>query len=82
MIVLKIAAFWLSMVGIGGIAGAVETGTSPVNAVAALILGCIAMAAYVRLDHIKYRRDKGIDRFIGKENRFCHQPKPQNLKDN
>lgn len=82
MVLLKIAAFWMPVAGIGGIVGAIETGTSPVNAVAVFLIGCMVMAVYVKLDSIRYRRDKEIDRFIRKENRFCHRPKPQNLKDN
>ena len=82
MLILKIAAFWLTVIGIGGIVGAIETGTSPVNATVVFLIGCITMAVYVKADSLKYRRDKEIDRFIRKENRFCHRPKPQNLKDN
>lgn len=82
MMILKTAAFCLLMVGIGGIAGAVETGTSPVNATGVFLAGCAAMAAYARLDSVRYRRDRELDHFIRKENRFCHRPKPQNLKDN
>lgn len=82
MIILKIAAFWLPVIGIGGIVGAIETGTSPVNAIVVFLIGCLVMAVYARLDSVRYRRDKEIDRFIRKENRFCHRPKLQNLKDN
>lgn len=82
MIILKIAAFWLPVIGIGGIVGAIETGTSPVNAIVVFLIGCLVMAVYARLDSMRYRRDKEIDRFIRKENRFCHRPKLQNLKDN
>lgn len=64
MIILKIAAFWLPVAGIGGIAGAIETGTSPVNAIAVFLIGCVTMAAYARLDGTRYRRNKEIDRFI------------------
>lgn len=80
MIFLKIAAFWLPVIGIGGIVGAIETGTSPVNAIVVFLIGCLVMAVYVKLDSVRYRRDKEIDRFIRKENRFCHRPKLQNLK--
>lgn len=46
MIILKIAAFWLPVIGIGGIVGAIETGTSPVNATVAFFTGCMAMAVW------------------------------------
>lgn len=82
MIFLKIAAFWLPVIGIGGIVGAIETGTSPVKAIVVFLIGCLVMAVYARLDSVRYRRDKEIDCFIRKENRFCHRPKLQNLKDN
>ena len=82
MLFLKTAAFCLSMIGIGGIVGAIETDTSPVNATVVFLIGCILMAVYAKSDSLKYRRDKEIDHFIRKENRFCHRPKPQNLKDN
>ena len=64
MIILKVAAFWLPVIGIGGIAGAIETGTSPVNATVVFFTGCILMAVYAKADSLKYRRDKEIDRFI------------------
>lgn len=67
MIILKIAAFWLPLIGIGGIVGAIETGTSPVNAAVAFFTGCMAMAVYAKADSLRYRRDKEIDRFIRKE---------------
>ncbi|MBD5473636.1 MAG: hypothetical protein HDR20_12325 [Lachnospiraceae bacterium] len=82
MIFLKIAAFWLPVIGIGSIVGAIETGTSPAKAIVVFLIGCLVMAVYVRLDSMRYRRDKEIDRFIKKENRFCYRPKLQNLKDN
>lgn len=82
MIILKIAAFWLPVAGIGGIIGAIETGTSPMKAIIVFLIGCLVMAVYARLDSVRYRRNKEIDRFIRKENRFCHRPKLQNLKDN
>ena len=82
MILLKIAAFWLPVIGIGGIVGAIETGTSPVKAIVVFLIGCLVMAVYARLDSVRYRRNKEIDRFIRKENRFCHRPKLQNLKAN
>lgn len=80
MIFLKVAAFWLPVAGIGGIIGAIETDTSPVIAVVVFLIGCMAMIVYARLDSVRYRRDKEIDRFIRKENRFCHRGKLQNLK--
>lgn len=64
MLILKIAAFWMPVMGIGGIVGAVETGTSPVNAVITFLAGCILLALYSRLDSIRYRRDKETDRLI------------------
>lgn len=64
MLILKIAAFWMPVMGIGGIAGAVETGTSPVNAVITFLAGCVLLALYSRLDSIRYRRDKETDRLI------------------
>ena len=81
MMILKTAAFCLLMVGIGGIAGAVETGTSPVNATGVFLAGCAAMAAYARLDSVRYRRDRELDRLMGKKIRPCHRRKPQGLKD-
>ncbi len=82
MLVLKTAAFWLPVIGIGGIAGAIETGTSPVNAVAAFLIGCVLMTAYAKLDSVRYRRDRELDRLMGKKIRPCHRRKPQGLKDN
>lgn len=64
MLILKIAAFWMPVMGIGGLIGAIETGTSPVNAVIVLLIGCILFALYYRLDSIRYRRDKEIDRLL------------------
>lgn len=64
MLILKIAAFWMPVMGIGGIVGAVETGTSPVNAVIVFLAGCILLALYSRLDSIRYRRDRETDRLI------------------
>lgn len=64
MFILKIAAFWLPVIGIGAIAGAIETGTSPVNAMIIFLAGCFLLALYSRLDSIRYRKDKKIDRLI------------------
>ena len=64
MIILKIAAFWLPVVGISGIVGAIETGTSPVNAIIVFLTGCIVMSVYAWLNSIRYRHNKEIDRFI------------------
>lgn len=64
MMILKTAAFCLLMVGVGGIAGAIETGTSPVNATVMFFAGCMAMAVYAKADSLRYRRNKEIDRFI------------------
>ncbi len=64
MLILKIAAFWMPVMGIGGIIGAVETGTSPVNAVIVFLAGCILLALYSYLDSIRYRRDRETDRLI------------------
>lgn len=64
MLILKIAAFWMPVMGIGGLVGAIETETSPVNAAIVLLNGCILFALYYRLDSIRYRRDKEIDRLI------------------
>lgn len=58
MIFLKTAAFCLSVIGMGGIAGAIETGTSPVNAAAVFLLGCLAMAVYTKTENISYQKKK------------------------
>lgn len=55
---LKAAAFCLLLIGIGGIAGAVETGTSPVNAVVVFLIGCLAMAAYMKEESISCWKEK------------------------
>lgn len=72
MIILKIAACWLPVIGIGAVIGAIETGTSPVNAVIVFLTGCLMMALYVRLDRIRFRRDKEIDHLI---NGTCRKTK-------
>lgn len=66
MLILKVAAFWLPVIGIGGITGAIETGTSPVNAAIVFLIGCAVMAVYIRLDDVQYRCDKEIKHFIKK----------------
>ncbi|MBD5461482.1 MAG: hypothetical protein HDR24_00245, partial [Lachnospiraceae bacterium] len=43
---------------LSGIAGAIETGTSPMNAVMVFLTGCLVMAAYIR--------QEGWDVIIGK----------------
>lgn len=48
MTILKIFAFCMPLIGLCGIAGAVETGTSPVNASILFLVGCFVMAAYIR----------------------------------
>lgn len=48
--ILKTAAFLLPLIGLGGIAGAAETGTSPVNSVIVFCAGCLVMLLYVKLD--------------------------------
>lgn len=49
MFILKAAAFWTLVTGIGGIAGAIETGTSPVRAAASFLTGCLLTALYGKL---------------------------------
>ena len=58
MIIHKTLAFVLPVTGLSGIAGAIETGTSPVNAVVVFAVGCLVMAAYIR--------QEGWDVIIGK----------------
>lgn len=70
MAILKAAAFLLTLTGIGGIVGAVETGTSPVNAVVVFMAGCIAMAAYIKAEGIPYREKK----IYGKEGAEMQSP--------
>lgn len=43
MRVINIIAYTSTVIGIGGIAGAIERGTSPLAAVVCLGVGCIAM---------------------------------------
>lgn len=50
MLILKTAAFLLPLIGLGGIAGAVETGTSPVNSLIVFCAGCLVMLLYIKLD--------------------------------
>ena len=69
MLILKIAAFWMPVMGIGGLLGAIETGTSPVNAVIIFLAGCFLLALYSRLDRQRCRRDKEIDRLISSNRR-------------
>lgn len=64
MFILKVAAFWLPMIGIGAVVGAIETGTSPVNAAIVFLAGCFLLALYSRLNSLRCRRDKEIDRLI------------------
>lgn len=64
MIILKIAAFWLPVIGIGGIVGAIETGTSPVIAVVAFLIGCVVMMQYIKLDKAVCWKDKEVKCFI------------------
>lgn len=56
MLILKTAAFCLPLIGLGGIAGAVETGTSPVNAIIVFCAGCLVMLLYVKLDNKEMRK--------------------------
>ena len=58
MIIHKTLAFVLPVIGLSGIAGAIETGTSPMNAVMVFAVGCLVMAAYIR--------QEGWDVIIGK----------------
>ena len=58
MTILKTAAFCMPLVGLCGIVGAIETGTSPVNASVLFFSGCFVMAAYMKLT--------GWDVIIGK----------------
>ena len=58
MLILKALAFVLPLIGLSGIAGAIETGTSPMNAVMVFLTGCLVMAAYIR--------QEGWDVIIGK----------------
>lgn len=55
---LRSAAFLLILIGIGGITGAIETGTSPVNAVAVFLIGCLMMAAYIKAESISCWKEK------------------------
>lgn len=58
MIFLKIAAFWLPVIGIGGIVGTIETGTSPVNAVIVFLIGSVVLAAYIKAESISEEKDR------------------------
>lgn len=49
MTILKTIAFCAPLIGLCGIVGAVETGTSPVNASILFFAGCLVMATYIRL---------------------------------
>ncbi len=64
MSILKDAALWMSVIGIGGIAGAIETRTSPMNAVVVLAAGCAAGAVLGLLDRVRYKKDKDIEHLI------------------
>lgn len=65
MIILKTAAFLLPLIGLGGIAGAAETGTSPVNSVIVFCAGCLVMLLYIKLDKAVCWKDEPATR--GKE---------------
>lgn len=58
MFFLKATAFLLSVIGIGGIVGAIETGTSPVNAVVVFLIGCLVMAAYIKAESVSCWKEK------------------------
>lgn len=58
MVLLKIAAFWMPVAGIGGIVGAIETGTSPVNATIVFLMGCTVFATYIKAENIPCRGKK------------------------
>ncbi|GFI69948.1 hypothetical protein IMSAG249_01773 [Lachnospiraceae bacterium] len=49
MLILKTVALWTLITGIGGIAGAIETGTSPVNAAVSFLTGCLLAAVCSKL---------------------------------
>lgn len=68
MLILKTAAFCLPLIGLGGIAGAVETGTSPVNAIIVFCTGCLVMLLYVKSDKAVCWRDEPAAR--GKERKL------------
>lgn len=59
---LRSVAFLLMLIGIGGITGAIETGTSPVNAVAVFLTGCLMMAAYIKAESISCWKEKIMER--------------------
>lgn len=58
MVLLKIAAFWMPVAGIGGIVGAIETGTSPVNATIVFLMGCTVFSIYIKAENIPCRGKK------------------------
>lgn len=58
MIFLKTAAFCSLVIGIGGIAGAIERGTSPVNAIVVFLVGCLMMAVYIKAESISCWKKK------------------------
>lgn len=51
MLILKTVALWTLITGTGGIAGAIETETSPVNAAVSFLAGCLLAAVYHRLEN-------------------------------
>lgn len=44
MLIVRTIALFGTVIGIGGIAGAIETGTSPVEAVVCMAVGCVCMS--------------------------------------
>jgi len=65
MTILKTIAFCMPLIGLCGIVGAAETGTSPVNASILFLAGCLVMATYIRL--------MGLDAIMeGKEKRWTN----------
>lgn len=54
------------LLGMAGIAGAIETETSLISAIIVLASGILLMIVHSRLNRERYRRDKNIDRYIGK----------------
>lgn len=72
MRLIDIIAYTGTVIGIGGIAGAIETGTSPVAAVVCLGMGCICMRwSYKRGDKKQNEETSVIPAFSGNDDAFC-----------
>ena len=72
MLIVRTIALFGTVIGIGGIAGAIETGTSLAAAVVCLGMGCICMRwSYKRGDKKQNEETSVIPAFSGNDDAFC-----------